>query len=125
MPAVPHEHGRHYTTTTSTGGRGVDGTAEPVVSRRSWLILVAMTGSLSMIMLDQTVVSVALPTMARDLPLSASGTQWIVNAYVLAMAAAVAIGGTARLEARPGHDLPVRRRDVLRRLRAVRSRPGR
>ena len=36
-----------------------------------WLVLVSMTGSLSMIMLDQTVVSVALPAMAADLSLSA------------------------------------------------------
>ncbi|WP_072803522.1 MFS transporter [Rhodococcoides yunnanense] len=62
-------------------------------TRKSWLTLIAMTGSLSMIMLDQTVVTVALPTMTRDLPLSASGQQWVVNAYVLAMAAMVALGG--------------------------------
>ena len=67
--------------------------ARPVVSRRNWLTLVAMTGSLSMVLLDQTVVSVALPTMSRELPLSASGQQWVVNAYVLAMATAVALGG--------------------------------
>ena len=58
-----------------------------------WLILTAMTGSLSMVMLDQTVVTVALPTMAHDLPLSASGQQWVVSAYVLAIAALVAFGG--------------------------------
>jgi MFS family permease len=62
-------------------------------TRNSWLTLVAMTGSLSMIMLDQTVVTVALPTMTRDLPLSPTGQQWVVNAYVLAMAATVALGG--------------------------------
>ncbi len=58
-----------------------------------WLVLVAMTGSLSMILLDQTVVTVALPSMSRDLPLSPTGQQWVVNAYVLAMAALVAVGG--------------------------------
>lgn len=52
-----------------------------------------MTGSLSMVMLDQTVVSVALPAMTRELPLTPTGQQWVVNAYVLAMAALVALGG--------------------------------
>jgi EmrB/QacA subfamily drug resistance transporter len=63
------------------------------ISRGSWLILIAMTGSLSMILLDQTVVTVALPSMSRQLPLSISGAQWVVNAYVLGMAALVAVGG--------------------------------
>jgi EmrB/QacA subfamily drug resistance transporter len=62
---------------------------------RRWLVLVAMTGSLSMIMLDQTVVSVALPSMARELPLTPHGQQWVVNAYVLSLAALVALGGRA------------------------------
>lgn len=61
--------------------------------RNRWLVLVAMTGSLSMIMLDQTVVTVALPSMAQDLRLSPTGQQWVVNAYVLAMSALVAVGG--------------------------------
>jgi len=58
-----------------------------------WLTLVAMTGSLSMIFIDQTVVSVALPVMQRDFAISQAGLQWIVNAYVLALAATVALGG--------------------------------
>ncbi|WP_432589317.1 MFS transporter [Streptomyces sp. HD1123-B1] len=62
-------------------------------TRAAWTVLAAMTGGLAMIMLDQTVVTVALPTMTRDLGLSASGQQWVVNAYVLAMAASVALGG--------------------------------
>ena len=74
---------------------------------RRWLVLVAMTGSLSMIMLDQTVVSVALPSMARGLPLTPHGQQWVVNAYVLALAALVALGGRAA--------------DLLGRVRASRS----
>ena len=43
----------------------------PIANR--WLVLVAMTGALSMVMLDQTVVTVALPTMTRDLGLSGTG----------------------------------------------------
>jgi MFS family permease len=62
-------------------------------ARNRWLVLVAMTGSLSMIMLDQTVVTVALPSMARGLPLTPTGQAWVINAYVLAMAALVALGG--------------------------------
>lgn len=64
-----------------------------LTTRSKWLILIAMTGSLSMIFVDQTVVSVALPSMQEDLGLSETGMQWVVNAYILALAATVAIGG--------------------------------
>ncbi len=60
---------------------------------RRWWVLGTMTGSLSMILIDQTVVSVALPTIQRDLEMTTVGLQWIVNAYLLALAAFVALGG--------------------------------
>jgi EmrB/QacA subfamily drug resistance transporter len=62
-------------------------------SRQRWLILAAMTGTLSMMMLDATVVSVALPSIQRDLDLSQTELQWVVNAYLLSLAALVAVGG--------------------------------
>jgi EmrB/QacA subfamily drug resistance transporter len=62
-------------------------------STHRWWVLATMTGALSMIMIDQTVVSVALPTMQRDLGLSAPGVQWVVNAYLLLLAVLVALGG--------------------------------
>ena len=46
-----------------------------------------------MIFVDQTVVSVALPRIQSDLAVSQTGLQWIVNAYVLSLAATVALGG--------------------------------
>lgn len=60
---------------------------------RKWWVLVAMTGSLSMILLDQTVVSVALPSIQDDLDLTQTQLQWVINAYLLAIAALVAVGG--------------------------------
>jgi len=49
-----------------------------------------MIGCLSMIMIDQTVVSVALPTMQRDLSLTTASLHWVVNAYLLLLAVLVA-----------------------------------
>ena len=62
-------------------------------SNRKWWICGTMTLSLSMILIDQTVVSVALPTIQRELDFSQSALQWVVNAYLLAIAAFVAVGG--------------------------------
>jgi EmrB/QacA subfamily drug resistance transporter len=53
----------------------------------------ALTGSLSMIFVDLTVTAVAGPKIAVDLGLSPTGVAWIANAYMVALAAAMAIGG--------------------------------
>jgi MFS family permease len=60
---------------------------------RRWWILAAMTGTLSMVLLDQNVVSVALPSIQRDLDTSQTEIQWVVNSYLLSLAAMVAVGG--------------------------------
>lgn len=52
-----------------------------------------MTGSLSMIMLDTTVVGVALPTIQADLHLSTSMAGWMVTSFILTLACLMAIGG--------------------------------
>jgi EmrB/QacA subfamily drug resistance transporter len=49
-------------------------------------VLAAMTASLAMVFVDQTVVSVALPTIRADLGLSSGEFQWVVNGYLLAVA---------------------------------------
>ena len=58
-----------------------------------WLVLTAMTGSLAMVFLDATIVGVSLPTIQHDLGLGLGGGAWIVNAYLVALAGAMAIGG--------------------------------
>jgi MFS family permease len=60
--------------------------------RQRW-ILATMTAALSMVLIDETVVAVALPTIQRDLHMSPSGVQWVINSYLLALASCVAVGG--------------------------------
>jgi EmrB/QacA subfamily drug resistance transporter len=60
---------------------------------RRWWVLATMTGSLSMITLNQTVIAVALPTLRADLDASRTSLQWMVAAYVLGLGAFVAVGG--------------------------------
>src|SRR5438270_8145984 len=60
---------------------------------RKWLTLVALCFALFMIMLDNTVVNVALPTIRRDLGLGVSYLEWVVNAYVLVFAVLMLTGG--------------------------------
>ena len=67
--------------------------APPADSSRRWWILAAMTGTLSMMMLDATVVSVALPSIQADLDMGQTELQWVINAYLLALAAFVAVAG--------------------------------
>jgi len=50
--------------------------------------------ALFMVLLDATVVNVALPTIGTDLHAGVSGLQWVVDAYTLALATCVLTGGT-------------------------------
>jgi EmrB/QacA subfamily drug resistance transporter len=75
--------------TVSTGGR----------SRN--LILAAMIFAVAMTFIDQTIVSIAVPEIQKELGLSSTGVQWAVNAYLLTLAAFFAFGG--RLADTVGH----------------------
>jgi EmrB/QacA subfamily drug resistance transporter len=65
------------------------------------LILAAMIFAVAMTFIDQTIVSIAVPQIQRELGLSSTGVQWAVNAYLLALAALFAFGG--RLADTVGH----------------------
>ncbi|HEY1285928.1 MAG TPA: MFS transporter [Solirubrobacterales bacterium] len=60
---------------------------------RKWWTLGAMCFALFMIMLDNTVVNVALPSIQRDLGASISGLEWMINGYTLSFAVLLATGG--------------------------------
>ncbi len=60
---------------------------------RKWWTLGAMCFALFMLMLDNTVVNVALPSIERDLGASLSSLEWTVNGYTLAFAVLLATGG--------------------------------
>ena len=60
---------------------------------RKWWTLAAMCFALFMIMLDNTVVNVALPSIQRDLKASISSLEWTVNAYTLTFAVLLVTGG--------------------------------
>ena len=60
---------------------------------RKWWTLVAVSFGLFMIMLDNTVVNVALPSIRADLGISVSELEWVVNAYALTFGVLLLSGG--------------------------------
>ena len=57
------------------------------------LTLAAMVAAVAMMFIDQTIVSLAIPDLQKDLSLTATATQWIVNGYLLSLAALFMLGG--------------------------------
>jgi EmrB/QacA subfamily drug resistance transporter len=57
------------------------------------LVLAAMVFAVAMIFIDQTIVAIAIPKLRSELGLSATGAQWIINGYLLALSALFAFGG--------------------------------
>jgi EmrB/QacA subfamily drug resistance transporter len=60
---------------------------------KKWWTLTAVAFGLFMIMLDNTIVNVALPSIQRSLHMSLSSLEWIVTAYALTFAALLITGG--------------------------------
>lgn len=60
--------------------------------RKRWT-LVAATLGLSITVLDETVVFLALPAIERDLGIGLTGQQWVVNGYLLTLSALLLVGG--------------------------------
>ncbi|GAA2928016.1 MFS transporter [Streptomyces enissocaesilis] len=60
---------------------------------KPWLTLIAVAFGLFMVGLDGSVVAIANPEIGRDLNASTADLQWVTNSYLLALAAALILGG--------------------------------
>ena len=67
--------------------------SDPVVFRRRWWILAILSVSLFLVVVDNLIINVALPTLQRDLDASTTSLQWIVDAYSLVFAGLLLAGG--------------------------------
>ena len=67
----------------------------PDRERWPWSLMVVLSVAQFMVILDATVVNVALPSIARSLSFASGDLQWVVTAYVLASGGLVLAGGRA------------------------------
>jgi len=73
----------------------VQPTARPAQGVSPWLVLVLVCLAQFMVVLDATIVNVALPSIQADLDFSVSSLQWVVNAYTLVFGGFLLLGGRA------------------------------
>jgi EmrB/QacA subfamily drug resistance transporter len=76
-------HSHHHSTTASAGPAG----------RVSWLPLILLSLAQFMVILDITVVNIALPSIGRELGFAAGDLQWVITAYVLVTGGLLLLGG--------------------------------
>lgn len=69
--------------------------APPRKGPATWAVVLAACAGQFLVVLDVSVVNTALPSMRSDLGLSAIGLQWVVNAYSIAFAGFMLLGGRA------------------------------
>jgi EmrB/QacA subfamily drug resistance transporter len=67
--------------------------APPAHDRSRWLALGVLCAGLLMIILDSTIVNVALPTIERDLGFTQSGLAWVVNGYLIGFGGLLLLSG--------------------------------
>jgi EmrB/QacA subfamily drug resistance transporter len=68
---------------------------EIIVRKNPWLVLTVLAMAQVIVILDLTIVNVALPDIQRGLHFSTAGLQWVVNAYTLLFGGFLLLGGRA------------------------------
>src|SRR6476619_1399883 len=67
--------------------------ANPNTDRSRWISLIVLCTGMLMIVLDATIVNVALPSIQDDLGFSQSSLAWVVNAYLIAFGGLLLLAG--------------------------------
>jgi EmrB/QacA subfamily drug resistance transporter len=68
-------------------------TAEQMTDRKRWIALYVLCAGVLMIVIDATIVNVALPSIQDDLGFSQSNLAWVVNAYLIAFGGLLLLAG--------------------------------
>ncbi|MEV6138281.1 MFS transporter [Nocardia sp. NPDC051990] len=77
-----------------TGINAATRQATPRISSMRWILVLACASQF-MVILDSSIVNVALPAIQRDLGFTATGLAWVVNGYLLTFAGLMLLGGRA------------------------------
>src|SRR5213080_1779177 len=88
--------GEEMTMQDTTELPGLSGSAMQPASpadRSRWIALVVLCAGMLMIVLDVTIVNVALPSIQADLRFSQAGLAWVVNAYLIAFGGLLLLAG--------------------------------
>ena len=67
----------------------------PLSDRRRWLALVVICFGQFMVIVDSTIVNVALPAIQRNLHFSQADLTWVVNAYLITFGSLLLLAGRA------------------------------
>ena len=97
-PAAERRAGTSAPLAVQTGAAAPDGIAAPGASareRRAWSVLFLLCVAQFMVILDITVVNVALPSIGQALHFAASDLQWVVTTYLLFTGGLMLLGGRA------------------------------
>src|SRR5258707_6892459 len=62
-------------------------------NKSRWLSLIVLCTGFLLIVVDMTIVNVALPSIQRDLGFSQSGLAWVINAYLIAFGGLLLLAG--------------------------------
>src|SRR3954466_16054348 len=77
----------------ATRGGPKDMISKNATDRSRWIALYVLCVGMLMIVLDATVVNVALPSIQQDLGFSQSSLAWVVNAYLIAFGGLLLLAG--------------------------------